>query len=84
MRRAYALSRADAEVSVFNLWHEPLLPSEVDRRLLPLLDGTRDRDALLAMLLADHRDDPIPDVTERDLEAAVDGLPARLRELKLA
>ncbi|OFJ52929.1 methyltransferase regulatory domain-containing protein [Mycolicibacterium grossiae] len=84
VRRAYALSRADAEMSVFNLWHEPLLPSEVDRRLLPLLDGTRDHDALLAELLADHRDDPIPDVTERDLEAAVDGLPARLRELKLA
>lgn len=94
IRRMAKLTRGDGGASIFNLWHEPLMPSAVDRRLLPLLDGTRDRDALLEALLAIHGEDPIP--VECDgtpvvgaaevrsaLERHVDTLPERLAELKL-
>jgi hypothetical protein len=71
-----------------------LLPSPVDRHLLPLLDGTRDRDALLDALLAIDQESPIE--LERDGEQPsgeterreamaehVDTLPQRLAEMKL-
>ena len=89
VRRMAELTRGERDASIFNLWHEPLLPSPVDRHLLPLLDGTRDRDALLDALLAIDQESPIE--LERDGEQAsgeaerreamaehVDTLPQRL------
>jgi hypothetical protein len=68
--------------------------SPVDRHLLPLLDGTRDRNALVEALLAVDRDDPIP--LERDGKPVsgeaerrdavidyIDALPQLLTEMKL-
>jgi methyltransferase-like protein len=68
--------------------------SPLDRHLLPLLDGTRDRDALVDALLAVHRLNPIP--IERDgnpvsnesemrdaLTDYIDGLPRHLAQMKL-
>jgi len=46
-----AVEQVERDASTFNPWHETLLLSPVDRHLLPLLDGTRDRDALVAALL---------------------------------
>jgi hypothetical protein len=88
------LTRGESDASIFNLWHESLLPSPVDRHLLPLLDGTRDRDALLDALLAIDQENPID--IERDGEQPsgdgerrnamagyVDTLPQRLVQMKL-
>ena len=83
LRRMAELTRVDAGATIFNLWHEALLPSPVDRRLLPLLDGTRDRDALVAALVAFERDDPTG-MGREALAEQVDGLPERLSEMKLA
>jgi methyltransferase-like protein/2-polyprenyl-3-methyl-5-hydroxy-6-metoxy-1,4-benzoquinol methylase len=94
IRRMAEITREDSGASIFNLWHETLLLSPVDRHLLPLLDGTRDRDALLDALLAVDSTSPIPieqdgeSVTDDDarreaLAAHVDALPAHLAELKL-
>ena len=78
----------------FNPWHETLLLYRLDRHLLPLLDGTRDRDALVEALLAIARQDLIS--FERDGERLsaeaelrdaatefVDELPQRLAGMKL-
>ncbi|MDF2848449.1 MAG: hypothetical protein K0R97_2431 [Oerskovia sp.] len=78
IRRTAELTRDDEEASIFNHWHEPVLPSPVDRRVLPLLDGTRDRSALIAELLSSHHEDPIL------LEQYVDDLGQHLRKLMLA
>jgi trans-aconitate methyltransferase len=83
IRRMADLTRADAAASIFNLWHEPLIPSPADRRLLTLLDGTRDRDALLAALRADHERDPIA-LDGAELADHIGALPDRLREWRLA
>jgi len=93
-RRMAELTRTDSDASTFNLWHETLILSPADRHLLPLLDGTRDRDALLDALLAVHHENPIP--IERDgtqvageaetrdaLAEQIDALPERLAEMKL-
>ncbi len=51
--QATAIARAQIAYGnrVTNLWHEDIrLEDEVGRRILPLLDGTRDRAALLAAL----------------------------------
>jgi hypothetical protein len=45
------LTREDADAFVFNHWHELLPLSAVDRYLLPLLDGRRDRQALVETLM---------------------------------
>jgi methyltransferase-like protein len=95
IRRMSEITRDDSDASLFNLWHETLLPSPVDRHLLPLLDGSRGRDALLDALLAVDRRTPIP--MERDGEPVsgegerraflvqhIDELPHRLAEMKLA
>src|SRR5262245_242024 len=93
-RRMAELTRTDSDASTFNLWHETLILSPADRHLLPLLDGTRDRDAILRALLAVHRENPIPiehDGTEVSGEAEtrdalaeqIDTLPRRLAEMKL-
>ena len=61
----------------FNAWHETVELSPVDSQLLPLLDGSRDREALLAALSATVQDDPAV------LAELVDTLPQRLAEMKL-
>jgi methyltransferase-like protein len=88
------LTRQDDEASIYNLWHEALLLSPVDRHVVPLLDGSRDRDALLEALLAIDREHEI--AIERDGEPVsgeaerlqafseyVDALPRHLEEMKL-
>jgi methyltransferase-like protein len=93
-RRMAELTCRQPEASIFNLWHETLELAPLDRRLLPLLDGTRDRAALVEALVASVRADPIPvdrDGTpasgETEVRAAlveyVDELPHRLAEMKL-
>jgi methyltransferase-like protein/2-polyprenyl-3-methyl-5-hydroxy-6-metoxy-1,4-benzoquinol methylase len=93
-KRMVELTRTDSDASTFNLWHETLILSPVDRHLLPLLDGTRDRDALLDALLAVHHENPIPiehdgtqvsgEAETRDaLAEQIDTLPERLAEMKL-
>jgi methyltransferase-like protein/2-polyprenyl-3-methyl-5-hydroxy-6-metoxy-1,4-benzoquinol methylase len=93
-RRMVELTGNGGQASTFNVWNETHMLSPVDRHLLPLLDGTRDRDALVDALLAIDRDNPIP--IERDgtqvsgeaemrnaLAEHVDALPQRLAEMKL-
>ena len=94
VRRSVELTGAGSQASAFNVWHETHLLSAVDRHLLPLLDGSRDRDALLDALVAIDRASPI--AIERDgapvsgeterrdaLTEAVDTLPQRLAGMKL-
>ena len=86
--------RGDAYPFTFNLWHEMLSLSPVDGYLLSLLDGSRDRDALVEALLAIARRDLIR--LERDGERVsgdaelrktlaehIDAMPQRLAEMKL-
>ena len=93
-RRMAELTRRESDASTFNLWHETLILSPVDRHLLPLLDGTRDRNALVEALLAIDRENPIR--IERDgkqvsgeadlrdaLAAHIDTMPKRLAEMML-
>ncbi len=94
IRRIAEITRGDSEASIFNIWHETLLPSPVDRQLLPLLDGTRDRVALLDALLdidrrtpieIDRDGEPLKDEAERRdwLAEHIDALPGHLAEMKL-
>jgi methyltransferase-like protein len=79
--------------STFNPWHETEVLPIADRHLLPLLDGTRDRDALVAALVKRFEDDaiafehdgePVSGDGLRDaLAAYVDDAPNRLVEMKL-
>ena len=79
--------------STFNPWHETEVLPIVDRHLLPLLDGTRDRDALVAALVTNFEDgalglerdgEPVSSDGLRDaLAAYVDEAPRRLAEMKL-
>jgi methyltransferase-like protein len=93
-RRMAELTRRESDASTFNLWHETLILSPVDRHLLPLLDGTRDRSALVEALLAIDRENPIR--IERDgkqvsgeaelrnaLAEHIDATPQRLAEMML-
>jgi len=93
-RRMAELTRRERDASTFNLWHETLILSPVDRHLLPLLDGTRDRDGLLDALLAADRENPLR--IERDgkqvsghaelrdaLAEHIEALPQRLAEMML-
>jgi methyltransferase-like protein len=93
-RRMVEMTRNDSQASTFNIWHETHMLSPLDRHLLPLLDGTRDRDALVAALLAIHRDHPLPieiegneQPSEAELLVAlagyIDALPHHLAEMKL-
>jgi hypothetical protein len=76
------LTRDQEDAATFNAWHETEMLSATDRHVLPLLDGTRDRDALLAAVQALVDDGAIP--LERDGVAEyVDELPDRLAEMKL-
>jgi methyltransferase-like protein/SAM-dependent methyltransferase len=93
-RRMAELTRTESDASTFNLWHETLILSPVDRHVLPLLDGTRDRDALVEALVAIDRENPIPiehdgkqvsgEAELRDaLAEHIDAMPHRLAEMKL-
>jgi methyltransferase-like protein/2-polyprenyl-3-methyl-5-hydroxy-6-metoxy-1,4-benzoquinol methylase len=93
-RRMAELTREDADAFVFNHWHELLPLSPVDRYLLPLLDGRRDRHALVEALMdvvgqnlirIDRDDGQMLDEQGiRDVLAQqVDALPQRLTEMKL-
>jgi SAM-dependent methyltransferase len=81
-RRMAELTCTERDASTFNLWHETLMLSPVDRHLLPLLDGTRDRDALVAALLAIDRSNPIGIEREALIEH-IDTMPQRLAEMML-
>jgi len=92
-RRMVELTRGDA-TSTFNLWHETLLLSPLDRHLLPLLDGTRDRDALVEALTAlareehirlEHDGETVTEEAQMRVAAAeqVDAVPQRLAGMKL-
>jgi methyltransferase-like protein len=94
IRRMAEITRDQSDASIFNIWHETLLLSPVDRHLLPMLDGSRDRDALLEAILYVDRQTPIEferdgelmtDDAERRqaLAVYVDALPAHLAEMKL-
>jgi methyltransferase-like protein/2-polyprenyl-3-methyl-5-hydroxy-6-metoxy-1,4-benzoquinol methylase len=93
-RRMAELTRGESNASTFNPWHETLILSPVDRHLLPLLDGTRDRNALLEALLAIDRENPIGieqdgkqvsgEAELRDaLAEHIDAMPQRLAEMML-
>jgi methyltransferase-like protein len=76
------LTGREGQASTFDVWHETHMLSPLDRLVLPLLDGTRDPDALLDTLLAAVRDQSI--AMEHDaLAEYVDALPGHLEELKL-
>jgi SAM-dependent methyltransferase len=84
VRRMAALEQSPGEASTFNAWHETVMLTPLDRHALALLDGTRDREALVAALLNAVRGEG-----ENSAELAamvtdyVDTLPQRLREMKL-
>jgi methyltransferase-like protein/SAM-dependent methyltransferase len=93
-RRMAELTRDDVDAFVFNHWHEMMPLSPADRHLLPLLDGTHDREALLEALVdafrqnlirIDRDDEQVVDEAEarQILAAEVDSLPQRLAELRL-
>ena len=93
-RRMAELVRGDDDAYIFNVWHEGVLLPPVDRHLLPLLDGTRDREALVRKLLPLLRNDVIRFyrdgrhlTEEAELRNAageyVDATPQRLEAMKL-
>ena len=93
-RRMAELTREDVDAFVFNHWHELLPLSPVDRYLLPLLDGRRDRQGLVDALLdvvgqdlirIDRDDGQMLDEEDvRDVLAQqIDALPQRFAEMKL-
>ncbi|MCW2514144.1 MAG: hypothetical protein JWR11_3186 [Mycobacterium sp.] len=94
VRRMAELTRDDAEAFTFSPWHESVPLGPLERHLLPLLDGTTDRDGLLAAALdlfrqnvfAVDRDGEAlsdPSEIEQALADEVDAMPQRLVELKL-
>lgn len=93
-RRLAELTREDDVAYVVNRWHETMPLEPLDRFLLPLLDGSRDRDALLEALMEVFRQNVIQiDLDDGEvlgetdarqvLAAEVDALPQRLAELRL-
>ena len=50
IRRAAEISRSEGKAMTFNAWHEPVPLGVVESWLLPELDGTRDRAALIDSL----------------------------------
>jgi methyltransferase-like protein len=58
-RRMAEVALAESDPQIFNLWHEMESLSAADRNLLPLLDGTRDRTALVEELVSLARADVI-------------------------
>jgi methyltransferase-like protein/SAM-dependent methyltransferase len=92
-RRMAEVTSDEEAASTFNPWHETEVLPTVDRHLLPLLDGTRDRDALVEALVRKFEDDAIaferdgepvrPDGLRAALAQCVDEAPQRLVEMKL-
>jgi SAM-dependent methyltransferase len=93
-RRMAELTREGDEAVTFNRWHESVPLSPLDRHLLPLLDGTHDREALLEAavnlfrqnVIRIERDDEelVDEVSIRQVLAEeVDAMSQRLVELKL-
>ncbi len=79
---------------IFNRWHETVWVSPVELHVLPLLDGTRDRDTLVDEAYSAVRRgligftrDGRQLTTEAELQEAaaeyIDALPQRLTEMKL-
>jgi methyltransferase-like protein/SAM-dependent methyltransferase len=94
-RRMAEVTRIDANEAVtFNRWHEMFPLSSVDLQLIPLLDGTRDTDALVESLLNVARQEQLRftgDDTRSAWEAEMRGalvaqistMSTRLAEMKL-
>lgn len=93
-RRMAELTRGESNASTFNLWHETLMLTPLDRYLLPLLDGSRDRNALVEELVSIFRENPValerdgvPVSGEAELRDAiaehVDATPRRLADMRL-
>jgi methyltransferase-like protein len=94
-RRMAELTRHQPDAATFNIWHETLILSPLDRHLFPLLDGTKDRSAVIDALVAVNQQTPL-DIEddgrlisdEAELRAALarylDDLPQHLSEMKLA
>jgi hypothetical protein len=94
LRRAAELARNDADAGIFNAWHENVALPVVERWLLPELDGSRDRAALIESLqahvaaghVAFQRDGkPITDAAgiAASAEEHVDAMLARILQSKL-
>jgi len=80
VRRMAELSRGEhGGASTFNRWHETVTLSPLQAHLLPLLDGTRDRETLVARLLEETGSLGL----DSDAVDLVDHLEGFLRELKL-
>lgn len=95
VRRMAEFVQWDGEPYIFNIWHEDVLLSPLDRHVLPLLDGTRNRASLVEEVVALAREDVIwferdgvrlsSDAEFRAVAAEqIDALPQRLVEFKLS
>ena len=93
-RRMAEFARDKRQDHIFNRWHETVWVSPVELHVLPLLDGTRDRDALVDEAYSAVRRgligftrDGRQLTTEAELQEAaaeyIDALPQRLTEMKL-
>jgi methyltransferase-like protein len=71
------VTSGESQASTFNLWNETHMLSSLDRYVLPLLDGTRDRDALLEALQS------VVSMDRDALAEYIDALPQHLAEMKL-
>jgi len=71
------VTSGESQASTFNLWNETHMLSSLDRDVLPLLDGTRDRDALLEALQS------VVSMDRDALAEYIDALPQHLAEMKL-
>jgi SAM-dependent methyltransferase len=93
-RRTAQFTLGESAAYTFNLWHETVALSPLDAQVMPLLDGTRDRAALVEEMLAIARSglirielDGTLVTDESDLREVlgqfVDAMPERLEEMKL-
>ncbi len=94
VRRMAAAAGHEGDASTFNGWHEAVILNPVERCLLPELDGTHDRAALIESLVAHVTQGRVlflrhgqPLDGQEDIAAMaaihVDALLARLPEMKL-
>ncbi|WP_102141292.1 methyltransferase regulatory domain-containing protein [Mycobacterium hubeiense] len=81
-RRLAELAREDPDPCVYNAWHEEVALSPLDRHLLPLLDGTRDRNDLVKELLNVAGTD-VNALSRDAVTQHVDTIPQRLAGMKL-
>lgn len=93
-RRLAAATQDDAQCYSFTAWHETIVLSPFDRYLLPLLDGTRNRQELIEAMMGYARRHAVGferagrrvtgDAELRDIIGAqIDQLPYRLAGLEL-